>query len=1588
MNSVNDTHQQREVIEAIRRFEYGVGVETSEENQRIQTSLRSKLNRTLKLLADDLYTKETHFVLELIQNADDNAYPEGALPRLSFQLSPERLLLVNNEIGFNESNVQALCDVGKSSKENKKGYIGEKGIGFKSVFNVSDAPEIHSNGYHFRFNRTDPENLLGYVVPEWCDSEETLFPNDTLIILPAKLGKQFSADTLQDLDASLLLFLAKLREFDLKHEDGTRTFSRHDYENFSHLKSTVIDSRGTTLIEESRFLRVSTAVSMQGADDEKRPENDISEVVLAFPVDSRGKASPQASSQVFAFLPIGLFGFKFAIQADYILSSSREAIHIDRKWNQRLRDSIAIAFVKAVDDFKSNKELSFSYLQFLPKVEELLDPFFKPVASQILALLSEMNCLLSVSGRWRLPAELRFGNKKFQRLFPSPVAQTIFGFDYLDNRVVADENLLKRLGAKPISATDIIGVFKHHGDWLSTQSSEWKAKWYAFLADSDSTDLLNAGLMSTRCIPINSGAFAVPNKTSVFYPLNRGRKYGFERELTIVDGELLQQASVHSTQIDGFFAALLVKKDDPFDLVNSHILPRHKSGVWQQSDKKALIGHLRYIKDKFDQYLAGAVRAGKSTEDAIKAVRDDIWIGTKKKTDNEWNFNRTTNVYLSKEYQPRFCIEGILGDELPTQLLISSEYLSAKTVGAESEIDSWRQFLVSVGVCETPKIETLTNRDIRCSAELQALLDSPQTSVRRSVLECLDRNWDFYSSKLIFPTVEGRRVVNKDTKFWIALTSMKAPTKKHASIPLRDAYYPSREIKELFGDKPVYLDVQLTRTDFLQACKVTHSVDVAACIKRLRELKTDGGDTSSQLHAIYRHLERLWDKDSVVIKQAFHFEDLIRVKGPHATWSCPKEVTWRPSGSFLDSLYPPLEGQYRDFSSFFVQKLGVSKELPTSKMVAALCKLDELDSVEERAREAIAIYKRVSRDLVQKSGRQILTPEWLDTFLSEAVFLNQRGELVENDENLFSNDSPELGALFEDHLDISLLIVPFEDLPRVQSLLDAAGVLSLANSATKSVIETAEGHAREDLAAKVRSVFVPIVRALYHKSHVAFEKALERGFLGHLRNIKVVEVPHLQVEVTVANVSRVATWDIAACGNRILFKHGARSIVDLIAIEICKMLEQSPDELADMISRLLLAEDAEAVEDFLRVRQISALPPDVEKALFEEAPEPQAGSGPDESRNSDGDVPEEKVCAGAESCGEDTSGVVGLSISDVPPSGAKVPQDRVASANGLAVDSNLLAADQSPKQISSLSPPHERLSSNKNDEHLSTDAPESTSQAFERSAPDKSNAATGARGETMISPGPVAGYTPETKRFKKTPEPQLSAQFDHPKSMAPDSRGSKREKSYRTSSGRLMSYAASPADAERASKQEDPAKTAARDATGQAAVEYFLLTQGARWKSLLQMSHNNPGFDIKAVSHDDQDEFIEVKGQSGAWTEDGVGLTPTEMSEARLRGDRYWLCVVEYATNTKRRKLYLLKNPYGLTQQFRFDSGWKSAAHSETATPTRPEAGLSIELPGLGKGRILSAKRKGKFYSVHVTLESGIQVNRIFNPATMFLSAE
>jgi len=89
-------------------------------------------------LSKDLYNKKTHFILEFIQNADDNHYAGTESPSLRLVIEDRQITIQCNEVGFREANVEAICDVGQSTKTNAVGYIGENSLLYSSCIRRSN----------------------------------------------------------------------------------------------------------------------------------------------------------------------------------------------------------------------------------------------------------------------------------------------------------------------------------------------------------------------------------------------------------------------------------------------------------------------------------------------------------------------------------------------------------------------------------------------------------------------------------------------------------------------------------------------------------------------------------------------------------------------------------------------------------------------------------------------------------------------------------------------------------------------------------------------------------------------------------------------------------------------------------------------------------------------------------------------------------------------------------------------------------------------------------------------------------------------------------------------------------------------------------------------------------------------------------------------------------------------------------------------------------------------------------------------------------------------------------------------------------
>ncbi|XP_021754621.1 uncharacterized protein LOC110719947 [Chenopodium quinoa] len=416
----------KEHIQEIRTKKFSIGAKHP-------NPLTFDLHRAVTRLSAELYTKDVHFLMELIQNAEDNEYGEEVEPTLELVLTkrditgsgaPATLVVFNNEVGFSMQNIVSLCSVGRSTKKGKRdqGFIGEKGIGFKSVFLVSKEPHIISNGYKVKFTEEPDRSCgIGYIVPEWV-GDKSLISNiqsvygsnriipTTTIVLPLKPEKIESVkEQLSQLHPELLLFLCKIKKLYVRssnsyYKDASDVCAISISHETQHVvvRSKKADSRVVHLAvggaegsdEEScqyyiwrQMFPVMTENKVHGREDVK--EWTIS---LAFPVGNRLTRGTSSSVGVFAFLPTMMVtNFPFIIQADFLLSSSRESILLDNKWNLGILKCVPSAFLNAFTSCVKERSTLFTIaktFKFLP-VEESPIAQFDEVRESIRLMLCD-----------------------------------------------------------------------------------------------------------------------------------------------------------------------------------------------------------------------------------------------------------------------------------------------------------------------------------------------------------------------------------------------------------------------------------------------------------------------------------------------------------------------------------------------------------------------------------------------------------------------------------------------------------------------------------------------------------------------------------------------------------------------------------------------------------------------------------------------------------------------------------------------------------------------------------------------------------------------------------------------------------------------------------------------------------------------------------------------------------------------------------------------------------------------------------------------------------------------------------------------
>ena len=335
------------------------------QNKELSVVFKKDLNEAQykkdKALSDDAYPDNAHFIYEIIQNAEDATYNINKKAILEFFLLKEGILVLSNQDGFSEDDVRSICVMASGDKIAKKDqFIGEKGLGFRSVFKITDTPCISSNGYRFYFDKNQsyekPFLLKDYHKRLPKKFEEYSF---TSIFLPYSINKneidELENDFKTKINPKLILFLKKLNLLSIIKNDKKLIDiqkKKEKSENFDLI--TLLENN-----KKQKYFLIRKTINTSHIYEEKRKNIKEREIVLAFPEKIENTIS-SSSIGVFAFLPTEIYSrLNFIIQADFLLDTSRGQI-LENEWNKNLFKEIEIFLLESIKFFKEHSKLKYN----------------------------------------------------------------------------------------------------------------------------------------------------------------------------------------------------------------------------------------------------------------------------------------------------------------------------------------------------------------------------------------------------------------------------------------------------------------------------------------------------------------------------------------------------------------------------------------------------------------------------------------------------------------------------------------------------------------------------------------------------------------------------------------------------------------------------------------------------------------------------------------------------------------------------------------------------------------------------------------------------------------------------------------------------------------------------------------------------------------------------------------------------------------------------------------------------------------------------------------------------------------------------
>lgn len=651
------------------------------------------------VLLANLYSDRTHFIYELLQNAED-----AEATWVNFKLYKDRLEVTHNGKLFDEADVNGICGLVEGTKREDLTKIGKFGIGFKSVYAYTNSPKIYSGDEAFE--------IIHYVRPRAIDKIR-IKANETSFIFPFNHSETeqvaFSeiSHRLRELGTRTLLFLNNIGRinWDIQNSEAG-IYQRYTKIIGDHKKKTIIASE--VLGEKKRGEE--WLIFERPIQDRENIHSGASnlKVEIAFKIktDSENTTLPETiepvnDSHLVVFFPTEKeTHLKFLLQGPYRTTPARDNVPKDDSWNQNLINETTKLMFDVLPELKKMGLLNVNFLNILPISRgEFPENFmFRPMFDIVLSafnsgaqLLPSTNKGKYISAKEALLARGRdmidlLTSNQLTILFKTKESHWLNADITQDRTPDLRKYLIEELKIDEITPEKIATQFDE--DFVKNQNDQWLIKFYSYLKEHkalwrEKTGYSSAGpLRNKPFIRLENDLHVAPFDSS-------GKPLAYLSSTISSSFPTVKKNILKNEQAKGFLKELGLVEPDQISEILEFVLKKYQRDT-------TTIPHEENISDIQKIIKALETDSEKKKKDLLERLKVTSFLLAKSNIDSRLTYQKPSEIYFSAAYANNKDLE-IYFEGYDEVYFLSENYM--KLLNKEKAYD----FLTSVGVADKPR---------------------------------------------------------------------------------------------------------------------------------------------------------------------------------------------------------------------------------------------------------------------------------------------------------------------------------------------------------------------------------------------------------------------------------------------------------------------------------------------------------------------------------------------------------------------------------------------------------------------------------------------------------------------------------------------------------------------------------------------------------------------------------------------------------------------------------------------------------------------------------------------------------------------